>query len=904
MPISEFTCQLGSIRSAKSPQSRRAFRLIAVGVSLALLGSLVGCGEAVPQAREKTRANASPPPLDLNAPADGLLVKFSADVSSVTRARALKKAGLRENVDSDFDLLVPGLTVASVEPGQTVQQTLDSILADTENVAYAEPNYIINASLVPTDPRYAQQYGLPKISAPQAWDVQTGNNVVVAVIDTGVDYNHPDLAANIWTNTREIAGNRVDDDGNGFIDDVRGWDFVQNDADPMDLNDHGTHVAGVVAGVGNNAVGISGVNWKAKIMPVRFMDATGAGSTANAIRALNYAVANGARISNSSWGGPQFSQALFDAIQAANSRGHVFVAAAGNSTANNDTAPEYPSSYNLPNIISVAATDRNDAIATFSNFGRVSVDVAAPGVAIYSTVRNGAYRNLSGTSMAAPFVTGLGTLLLAQNSNLTVGEIVRAITSPSSVDTVAALATRVASGGRINAFKALSAVTPAPGNLPVTPNPVPVVNPNPNPTPVQNPTPTPVQTPPVQPVNPGPVTLSISPASIQIAVGSAQQFTAAGGTPPYTWSVNNSAVGTIAPSTGTFTARAVGTVKVVATDSTLKVSSPVTVAVAGMAIAPANVTQLRLSNKVTFTVTGGTPPFMWSSNSPGVAAVTGSGSGSQNGVLALLAGGSFTLTATDSTGAVATVGPIAALDGSSVAMAVSPASVALVAGASAQLRVSGGTSPFRWSSSSFGVANVDAGGLVSALSSGRATITVTDALNKSSSAVVDVSTAGTGTGPAPTPGTGGALRTDVTSAVIGAGGSRAITVIGGTPPYTWTSSSPAVAIVSSQGLVQGGQTAGSARITVTDARGASGSVTVEVRVIQIAASAVSVRVGGTLPLVVLGSSRAPFFWTVDNAAFGTVNQSGVLSGLSPGTAVVRVTDGDQVQGATSVTVTP
>jgi len=923
MFLKEFLSRLAASASRKQIPFRRSTGFVVVGLAAAVLTALTGCGEAIPGAQQKaaqksdqTRGSPTVNPIDLSAPADGVLVKFSADVSSESRARSLRAAGLRENANSSFNL-VPGLTIASVEPGQTVQQTLDAILADSTNVAYAEPNYILTASVVPNDPSYAQEYGLAKISAPQAWDAQTGANTVVAVIDTGVDYNHPDLAANIWVNTREIAGNGTDDDGNGFVDDVRGWDFVQNDANPMDLNDHGTHVAGVIAGVGNNGVGISGVNWKAKIMPVRFMDAKGSGSTANAIRALDYAVANGARISNSSWGGPQFSQALYDAIQSANSRGHVFVAAAGNAAANNDSVPEYPSSYNLPNIISVAATDSRDALASFSNFGRVAVDVAAPGVSIYSTVRNGLYKNLSGTSMAAPFVTGLGTLLLAQNPNLTVSEIVKAINSAATVDTLTVLNGKVASGGRINAFKALTSVgASAPGAVvpPVVPV---VVNPNPNPTPPQ--TATPVTTPPATGTNPTPVTppgnvppvsISVSPASLQVAVGSAQQFTATGGTAPYTWAVSNASVGTIVASTGSFSARAVGTVKITATDSTLKASAPVTVSVAPMAIAPGNVTQLRLSNKVVFTVMGGTPPFTWSSNSPGVAGVQGSGTGSQNGVLNLLAGGSFTLTATDSFGVSASVGPIAALDANQAAISVAPAAMNLTAGGTGQLFVSGGTSPFTWSSTSTGVASVNAGGLVVGNSSGFATIRVVDALNKSASANVSVTAVGAGTGTTPgtgnTPGagTGSSLRTDVPSVVLAPGGSRQISATGGVPPYSWSSSSPSIVTSTNQGLVTAGQTGGSAFITVTDPAGGRASVAVEVRLVQIGAASGTLRTGTSLQLQAFGSNATPFSWRVDNTVFGTVTQSGALTGGSPGTLVVRVTDRDGVEGAASFAVTP
>ena len=220
-------------------------------------------------------------------------------------------------------------------------------------------------------------------------------NVLVGVIDTGVDYNHPDLAANIWTNPGEIAGNGIDDDGNGYIDDVHGYDFVNNDGDPMDDNGHGTHFSGTIGGVGNNGIGVAGVNWNVKIMALKFLDSGGSGSTANAVAGVQYATMMGVDVTSNSWGGGGFSQALYDAIDAAGAANIAFVAAAGNNGANNDTSPAYPAAYDLPNIISVAATDDNDELASFSNYGAASVDLGAPGVDILSTLPGNQYGLLS-----------------------------------------------------------------------------------------------------------------------------------------------------------------------------------------------------------------------------------------------------------------------------------------------------------------------------------------------------------------------------------------------------------------------------------------------------------------------------------------------------------------------------
>lgn len=284
----------------------------------------------------------------------------------------------------------------------------------------------------------------------------------VAVIDTGVDYKHPDLAANMWTNPGEIPGNGVDDDGNGFIDDVHGYDFCNFDGDPADDHGHGTHVAGTIAAVGNNDVGVVGVNWNARVMAVKFLCGSGSGTTSGAISAVLYAADMGARVMNNSWGGGGFSQALKDAITTADQAGALFVAAAGNSSVDNDATPHYPSSYDVPNVMAVAATDHNDARAGFSNYGAVSVDLGAPGVSILSTVPTSGdpccsdpsgYKFLSGTSMATPHVAGAAALALAQfpgSSNLQIKQRLLGTTVP-----IPALADRTVTGGRLNAHNAL-----------------------------------------------------------------------------------------------------------------------------------------------------------------------------------------------------------------------------------------------------------------------------------------------------------------------------------------------------------------------------------------------------------------------------------------------------------------
>ncbi|NOY81957.1 MAG: S8 family serine peptidase, partial [Kiritimatiellaeota bacterium] len=392
-----------------------------------------------------------------------LLVAFRSTVQAADRTRLL--ADLGATVVRRLPL--PGLVLVRVPDNADLAAKIEEFRARLE-VRYAEPNYIVQASRVPNDPMFDRLWGLNNtgqtggspdadIDAPEAWESSIGSDqVIVAVIDTGVDYTHPDLAANMWTNPGEIPGNGIDDDGNGYVDDVYGYDFANDDGDPMDDHFHGTHVAGTIGGVGNNGIGVAGVNWRVKIMAVKFLSASGGGTTAGAIAAIDYSVRMGAKISNNSWGGFGFSQALYDAIARAKAAGQLFVAAAGNYGMNNDDPfwGFYPASFDLENIVAVAASDQNDRLASFSHYGATSVDLAAPGVNIYSTLPNGQYGYLDGTSMASPHVAGAAALVWGERPDATWADVKSYLMA--SVDPKPGLQGLMVTGGRLNAAQALA----------------------------------------------------------------------------------------------------------------------------------------------------------------------------------------------------------------------------------------------------------------------------------------------------------------------------------------------------------------------------------------------------------------------------------------------------------------
>lgn len=398
-----------------------------------------------------------------------VLVKFKSDV---TREKIeILMSRFNDRIEDRIENVAGLESIDDLDNADA--NTVATQYSQLPEVEYAEPNFDIAleesvTAIFPRDPHFNDQWALANtgqrggkigadIRAPVAWQVTTGSNdVVVAVLDSGVDYTHEDLVENMWVRPSQM--DPYHDDELGTVDDLNGFNAIDSASDPMDENGHGTHCAGIIGAEGENNIGIAGVNWNVRIMPLKFMNAGGFGTTKDAIEAINYVIERkragvNVRIISASWGSTQKSRALEDVIRKAYENDILFVAAAGNASVNNDRSPHFPSSYDVPNVISVAALDRHDQLAKFSNYGPKSVAIAAPGVEILSTWLGNQYEEKSGTSMATPVISGVAALILAENPRMSVTDLRKKLMD--STDPIVALKGKTVSEGRINAEKAL-----------------------------------------------------------------------------------------------------------------------------------------------------------------------------------------------------------------------------------------------------------------------------------------------------------------------------------------------------------------------------------------------------------------------------------------------------------------
>ncbi|HEX8502972.1 MAG TPA: S8 family peptidase, partial [Pyrinomonadaceae bacterium] len=455
-------------RPSSTPSARLLYLVLvyALGLQPFLLpswrASARGPERAAPAAAPAAASPANPARTPPERREGELLVRFrqGASADEVLAAPALKgmrRAGILRG-KSRVERL-------SIDAGHDVEAAVAE-LRGHPSVEFAEPNFVIKGEqLTPDDPRFAEQWALRNageangtsagsdVRAARAWAVSTGSpSTVVAVVDSGVDFSHPDLKDNRWANAAE-QDNRRDDDRDGYVNDLYGWDFVNDSGTVADENGHGTAVAGLIAARGNNGVGVSGVMWQAGLMSLRVLDATGAGDVGRAVEAIDYAVAHGAQVINCSWGTGANSEALRDAVSRAGARGVVVVAAAGNAGHDNDAAPHYPASFDLPNVISVASTDGADRLAGWSNWGAARVQVAAPGDGVLTTTRGGGYGVVNGTSASAAVVSGVVGLVKTARPLLRAERVREAVAG--GVRKIPELAGKVSAGGVVDAAAAL-----------------------------------------------------------------------------------------------------------------------------------------------------------------------------------------------------------------------------------------------------------------------------------------------------------------------------------------------------------------------------------------------------------------------------------------------------------------
>lgn len=401
-----------------------------------------------------------------------IIVKLKSESGSPKSYQFLGKATAEKAMSLKASWGKFGMYHFALKPGQSVESALDDIRKDPE-VQYAEPNYIFSkaddvgmqqtfsAEQIQAQSLNSQSYQATSanIGVQSVWSSSSGmpaEKPVVAIIDTGLDTAHyviQDTQA-LWTNPGEIPGNGVDDDGNGYVDDVHGWNFVDNSGTLYDDDGHGTHVTGIILSIDQNIYTTPLREARIKVMPLKFLNGNGVGTTSNAIRAIYYAVNNGASVINNSWGGTSYSAALHEAVAYTYTKKAVFVAAAGNSGLNNDATPMYPASYDVPNVISILATTDYDYKASFSNFGAHTVHLGSPGVFILSTVPNDAFGTSSGTSMAAPFVTGTAAQMKVESPNMLGYQIKTILTSQYT--SVAQLNGQVETSGRLNSGLAVN----------------------------------------------------------------------------------------------------------------------------------------------------------------------------------------------------------------------------------------------------------------------------------------------------------------------------------------------------------------------------------------------------------------------------------------------------------------
>ena len=819
--------------------------------------------------------------VDINS-LSGILVKFNASVNYENQQSILEKNGLKEVQNYSF---LSGLIYAESNNGNSIEETL-SQLKNNENIVYAEADYEISTSSFNTESNTAIQN---KVNARESTNendqtiIQPKTNAI-GILDTGIDFTHNSLSENMWINVNETPLNGIDDDHNGWVDDIYGWNFVNNHNNPIDDNNHGTHIAGIVTGNFNNNVNTA--NQGIKLVALKVLDRNGKGNISSLLGAFDYMVKNDISISNNSWGLELNSEALKDALQQLAQTDHLLIVAAGNKSINIDDTPFYPASYNLANIITVSALDESGKLAEFSNYGGKTVHVGANGAAITSTGINNSVTTLSGTSMAAAFVSGVAIRVQEEIKDVTSQEIKTWLINHAEQDDT--LNDVMISASKLENLDVLladiqtvsndvtidvSIETPI-DNTDVDDAIIDINVPNTNSTETSNNTPDAATDIP-----------SISVDNTSISINEIKEITIAGGIAPFTFSTSDSNVAMIDES-GFITALTAGTAEISLTDANGLNSNTITLNVVELKILPENINQVAIQDRLTLNVSNGLPPYSWFVSDESIAAIVVNENDDSEIELRPSQSGTISITVQDATGNNAIIDNIQ-ID--LPQLIVNPSAINLNRGQNILLRVDGGTSPYSYQSSDENIVVIDDSGMVSALVEGSASITVTDSEGQVGLASIIVNPN---------------LTVSTAKHILDVNETITIDALGAVGSLSWASSNSMILSVDQTGLVSAQDLPGTAIINVMDAAGRRGSVLIEVRQVTLTSPSSTVVVGDPAMQLNAQGGSTPYSWSVDDPTVAQINLSGFFSGIKAGSVIVTATDADGFSSTISVTVDP
>jgi len=827
------------------------------------LGFLSACGEQTPNSNN-TSQKASDLPLENYK--HGVLVKYKSFVTYQDQQSLLKQSGLIPVAEYSF---VPGLVYARTKETSDTATLLNE-LANNEAIAYMEPNYEISTSTststnaTPLAQSTPQTHATPNNNQNNSLARANHENsdTLIAVVDTGIDISHNDLSNNLWVNINEIPLNNLDDDNNGWVDDIYGWNFADDHNNILDDNNHGTHVAGIISGnFGDNK---NPANNNIKLVTLKVFDKNGHGTISSVIGALNYIVKNNIPLSNHSWSFDVDSLALKDALQQLSAQDHLLIVAAGNGSTNIDVSPSYPASYGLSNLLSVSALDSDGKLASFSNYGENSVQLSAYGTAISSTAMDNNYITLSGTSMASAFVSGIAVRTLDKNPQFTVQETKNWLLSNALQDDALKNLTRnSAKFGQLDEM--LRLIDPG------------LVRSGSN---------NPINDKDADPVDDQPQSsqLTLSPATAIVAFESSFQLSIENGNPPYTWTIENPGLITI-DELGLLQSIGVGSTKIWVSDANKQLSNEITITISQLHIEPTDLKQLSILQRHSISAVGGIAPYIWSISNDSIASITVNPQNNANIEILPLKTGIVSITVTDAQGNTSRVENIEIII---PPLSANPSALRLNLGQGIQLNVTGGSSPYSYLSENENIATVDLGGYINAVSEGNSNVTVTDA--EGQVVVVPISVNPNFSISA----TQSILAVDETLSIVPAGNVGAL---------SWSSSDSSIISVDTNGLVTAIKP-GTASIVALDSTGVTGNLILEVRQVTLSAPSSNILADGSTTQLTASGGAAPYVWSIDNTDIASINTNGLITGNLPGSATVTVVDANNFSAITVITIEP